>query len=170
MTAAIEPVTEHFTSDSDDWWTCPCGNDPGGSGHHLARIDGIPDDDDTDWHAHQTLTCGDCGRFGRATERDPTTGQVPVRGRVSVELLARCVLADDPIDSVVVNVINAVAEALRALHIERDRLQGRLFTPDLRDMRSRQALAHEVLSYRRRELISALRATGKLLKQLRRIP
>lgn len=169
MTVAIEPEIEYFTSKSEDFWVCVCDNHPGELGHALARADGTPDDDDPDYLTHQTYTCLGCGRFGRATERDPVTGQIPVRGRVTEELLVRCDLGDDPISAVVKNVINAVAEAHRALRMERERLQGRLFTPEVSDMRSKQALAYEVLTHRRHALITELKATGELLKQLRRI-
>lgn len=77
---------EYFTAHSDDWWVCPCGNDPQGSGHATATADGLPTDSDPTWSTHQTLVCMDCGRYATPhyTELDGAP-VVKVRGRVDLD-------------------------------------------------------------------------------------
>ena len=172
MTTSPAPATERFTSDFGDWWTCPCGNHPGEIGHGLARADGTPDDDDPDWMVHQTLTCLGCGRFGRATERNAETGEIPVRGRVSRALLARCNLDTEPVPGALREVETAVAGGRSALVAESQRVTVEL--PTLKtvaraDARSRKALADENLAYACKRLIAELTSAGDLLRVLRRM-
>ena len=162
-------MAECFNAKADDWWVCPCGNDPGGSGHHLARVDGTPDDDDTAWMSHQTLTCGDCGRFGRYVERDPQTGQVPVRGLIDRALLARCQLEDDPVQEAIKAVDRAAKAVGVALETEGTRIARLSPTVATLNVRGKRAVACESLNHRRRELIEQLAESGQLLKALRRM-
>ena len=162
-------MAECFNAKADDWWVCPCGNDPGGSGHHLAPVDGTPHPEHALWMSHQTLTCGDCGRFGRYVERDPQTGQVPVRGVVDRARLVRCQLDDDPVRAAIDTVNEAVNTVREALLTESTRIAMLPPTVTTLDVRSYRAVACESLAYRHRELVGQLTEVGQLLKALRRM-
>jgi hypothetical protein len=58
-----EAQIEYFCAVSDDWWECPCGNSPDGTGLVIAMSDGTPSDSDPTYASHQTLVCLECGRY-----------------------------------------------------------------------------------------------------------
>jgi hypothetical protein len=83
-----------YDEDLSNWIYCLCGNNPELAGFHCSYPNGKPGGSPEDihsygwppegWEEHQTITCGECGRFGRQTEMDSVTGAIPVRGHLSV--------------------------------------------------------------------------------------
>jgi hypothetical protein len=161
--------TEFFDAIREDWWICPCGNNPAADGLRLARVDGTPDDDisEKDWNRHRTLTCWRCGRYGRATQL--AEGKVPVRGTIDPHLLDRCAMEAYPVPEVIAAVRAEVYRVHEAFVAEGNRLLRMTPTTPVMEFRNQQLLANEMTSAHCEKLVSDLLAAGELLKALRRV-
>lgn len=74
-----------FDATQEDWWVCPCGNEPHAAGLYPCDADGNEQEPTTGsgWDGH--YVCADCGRVGRQGDRDPKTGRIPVLAKVTGE-------------------------------------------------------------------------------------
>jgi hypothetical protein len=169
MAAVTATVPEFFDATREDWWICPCGNSPAAAGLRLARMDGTPDEAITekDWNRHQTLTCWQCGRYGRATQL--AEGRVPIRGTIDSQLLDRCAMEDSPVPEVVEAVRAAVYRVHEAFVAEGNRLLRMTPTTPVMEFRNQQLLANEMTSAHCESLVRDLQAAGELLRALRRV-
>jgi hypothetical protein len=68
-----------FDATQEDWWVCPCGNDPRGAGLYPCDALGSPVEPlaDSGWDGH--YFCASCGRYGRQGDRT-AEARVPVLG------------------------------------------------------------------------------------------
>lgn len=71
-----------FDASQEDWWVCPCGNDPHGAGLYPCDAHGNAMEPlaGSGWDGH--YYCSSCGRYGSQKDRTPG-GLVPVLGYAS---------------------------------------------------------------------------------------
>lgn len=78
---ATEPTTatEFIDATEEDWWVCPCGNQPDSYGFVtcLPTGESIEPYGNGPWDGKHSR-CEDCGRVARQDQRDPATGRIPV--------------------------------------------------------------------------------------------